>query len=293
MDKKRKPRWKRRDTGTPPNLQPRDIDIVESVYKYRALSTRQIQLLHFSERNRSGTQRRLDVLFDHHYLDRRFLPVPMGTGSSPTLYILDQAGRNLLKNYRQLEVKWYPTTKQVTDLFLWHTYGISQVMTFATHSARLMPDLELVSWLSEREVKAEKDTVEVPQDGKQPLKLPIVPDSIFEVIRGNKFRFFLELDRAEEDLKRFAKKVVALIQYHQSGAYEERYGGRSLRILTVVDSRYGDSSVRLNNLKRVTEDAGGKSRFLFARLSDLSQDEFWTEPVWHVAGQSGQHPLFQ
>jgi len=37
-------------------------------------------------------QRRLERLYDHGYLERKFLPVVIGEGRSPTLYIVDRKG---------------------------------------------------------------------------------------------------------------------------------------------------------------------------------------------------------
>jgi hypothetical protein len=291
---KRRSRWEKRPTSGPLNLQERDLDILESVYRFRALSTRHIQLLHFSEKNYTGTQRRLDILFDYSLLERRFLPRKTGEGRSPTLHILDRAGADTLKQNRQLDVKWYYSYKDVSDQFLAHTYGISQVMAYATYHSRQLANLEIVEWLSEREVKADYDYTTITTKGKtkRQEKRAIVPDSYCLVKHNRLFRFFIELDRAQETTDTFTQKIQAYMEYHQSRAFEKRYGGRSLRVLTVIDSPFGNGSKRLAELKAAAEKIGAQNRYWFCQLTDLTHDGFWTAPIWQIASQVGNHPLF-
>ena len=39
----------------------------------------------------------------------------------------------------------------------------------------------------------------------------------------------------------------------------------------------------MNNLKAITERAGGKSRFWFASLEAMNAESVLLQPVWHVA----------
>jgi len=290
---KRRSRWQKRPTRGPLNLQDRDLDILESVYRFRALSTRHVQLLHFSAKNYTGTQRRLDVLFDYHMLERKFLPRKTGEGRSPTLHTLDKAGAEALKLNRQLDVKWYASYKDVSDRFLAHTFGLSQIMAYATYHSRQLEDLEILEWLAEREVKADYDhtTITIGKN-KRRVKRAVMPDSYCLVKHGRQFRFFIELDRAQEVTDTFAQKIQAYMEYHRSRAFEKRYGGRSLRVLTVIDSPFGDGSKRITELKAVAEKVGAKNRYWFTQLADLSHDNFWTAPIWQIASQAGTHPLF-
>lgn len=292
---KRRSRWQKRPTRGPLNLQERDLDILESVYRFRALSTRHLQLLHFSARNYTGTQRRVDVLFDHHLLERKFLPRQAGEGRSPTLHILDRAGAELLKTYRRQDVKWYTSYKDVSERFLAHTYGLSQIMAWAIYHSRQLQGLEVLEWQSEREVKADYDytTITTGSKNQREEKKAIVPDSYCLVKANRAFRFFIELDRAQETTDTYGQKIQSYLAYHQSRAFEQRYGGRSLRVLTVIDSPFGDGSRRLAELKAVAEKAGGRNRYWFAQLPDLKHDSFWTAPVWQIASQSGRHSLFE
>jgi hypothetical protein len=101
--------------------------------------------------------------------------------------------------------------------------------------------------------------------------------------------FFLELDRARSSLKRFRQKVAAYLEYINSGAYERRYGTKKLRILTVTTSKRTD---HLKQLLAATQAAGGKKRFWFAMLHEITPETVFHAPIWHVAGELQPRCLF-
>src|SRR5258705_13626757 len=108
-------------------IQPRDIDVIEAVYRFRVLSQKQIQLLFFG--SRETARYRLQFLFDGGYLDRKFMPPVMCMGRSPTLYILDRKGLEQLRLERgHDDIRWYATSNDLTSLFLEHTLAINEVM---------------------------------------------------------------------------------------------------------------------------------------------------------------------
>ncbi|MCA9910134.1 MAG: replication-relaxation family protein, partial [Anaerolineae bacterium] len=80
-------------------LTDRDKDIIEAVYRYRILRQDQIQRLFFG--TAAAAQRVLVRLYDHTFLERKFLPVY--EGRSPTLYVLDKRGAELLRAERGYE----------------------------------------------------------------------------------------------------------------------------------------------------------------------------------------------
>ncbi len=89
-------------------------------------------------------------------------------------------------------------------------------------------------------------------------------------------------------LARFKTKVQGYVAYYRSGAYEQRYGLRSMRVLTVT---LGEG--RLTHLKAATEEAGGREWFWFAPLSELSPDTVFSAPVWWVATRGDRAPLIR
>jgi hypothetical protein len=125
----------------------------------------------------------------------------------------------------------------------------------------------------------------------------VVPDGYF-VLRTptGLFRHFLEVDRSsvtgqytQLGRRDFARKIRVYIEYHRSGAYEKRDGGKGLRVLTITTSE-----ARLSNLKRITEDAaGGRSRFWFTTMAEVTPATVLTAPMWRVAGRNDLHSLIQ
>jgi hypothetical protein len=142
----------------------------------------------------------------------------------------------------------------------------------------------LTEWITENEVKADYDHVEVKNPITHKLeRIPVAPDSVFTVIaRGSKHRFQLEIDTGAESLETYRKKIRGYIAHLESGLYERRYGTTAGRILTIVTTKWSGEQ-RLANLKRVTEAEGGGNRFWFTVLPKLNYQSIFDEPIWYVA----------
>lgn len=263
----------------------RDVDVVQAVHTHRVLKQEHIQLLFFGPRNKSGAQRRLERLYDHGYLERALLPVT--TGRSPTLYLLDRKGADLLRRERGYdELVWYHSSKTLKPEFLEHTLAINDVMVAVTLACR-EAGYELAIWQTEGQLKADYDRVTIQTSSGRRETVPIVPDSYFEVIAGGRrYPCFLELDRGTMTLGRFKQKVQGYMAYYRTGSYERRYGNRSLRVLVVAPSE-----TRLANLKAATEQVGGREWFWFGRLAELSPATILAAPVWQVATWEGRYSL--
>ncbi|MHB8626381.1 MAG: replication-relaxation family protein [Aggregatilineales bacterium] len=286
MTEKKKQRRDRRAKHPPPmELTPRDQDIVRAVYQYRVLKQEQLQRLFFG--TSAAAQRVLARLYHHGYLERVFLPV--FAGRSPTFYVLDKKGTALLHTeFGYDELSWYPTSKTFKGEFLAHSSAISDVRITVTLAARKL-GFSLVTWMGENEMKSDYDKVKVRTSGGRTQLIPIIPDSYFVLDTPlGRTHFFLELDRGTMTMPRFKTKVEGYIIYHQSGGYEARFGTKSLRILTVTSGQK-----RLQNLKAVTEDAGGKNRFWFATKATLAPQNIFSEPLWFVAGNSDPMALIR
>lgn len=287
MGQQRRRRDRRAETPKRMQLTERDIAIVEGVHRFRVLRQDQIQQLYFGPRNKSGAQRRLERLYDHGFLERRFLPVMVGR--SPTLYVLDRRGAELLRAERGYDkLVWYGSSKQLRTDFLEHTLAINDVLVAVTLACRQL-GYELETWHTESQLKARIDRVTVYTASGRRESVPVVPDSFFTVIaHGRRYPFFLELDRGTMTLARFKIKVQGYTAYYRSGAYQERYGLRSMRVLTVT---LGEE--RLAHLKAATEGAGGREWFWFALLGELRPETVLSAPVWWVAQRQERAPLIR
>lgn len=283
MDEPRKRRRRDRRDPNPPRLvlTDRDRAIIRAVHEYRALRQDQVQALFFG--SRSAAQRRLALLYHHGYLARQFLLVQTGYMSSPSVYLLDRRGEELLRAEEGLDdVHWKSSHNQVSSDFLEHALAIND-FRIAVTLASWQSGYALLEWRSETDLKQDYDRVTLPTVRGGSRSVAVVPDSYFalETPHG-KTHFFLELDRGTMTTKRFKTKIDAYLAYYRSGGYERRYGARSLRVLTVT---LGER--RLESLKAVTEEAGGTVWFWFAALPDLTPEAVLTAPVWQVAGRAG------
>jgi hypothetical protein len=81
-------------------------------------------------------------------------------------------------------------------------------------------------------------------------------------------------------------KAQVCAAYWQSGLYQKRYKTNSCRILT-----FTTGPTRLENLKHITEAAGGGSMFYFTTFEQATREAILKGPIWRVAGSAELHPL--
>jgi len=289
MAEKKRRRDTRLNTPQAMRLMERDRAIIEAVHKYRILRQDQIQALFFG--TPSAAQRVLARLYDHGFLERKFLPVLYGR--SPTLYVLDRRGAELLRAEKGYEdLQWYNSSKDLKTDFLEHTSAVNDFRIAVTVAAR-NAGYQLHPWLSETQLKADYDRVNVATSRGKSQWVSLIPDGYF--VLGTplgKAHFCLEVDRGTEPLDRFKTKIKAYVAYHASGAYQKRFEAQSLRILTVTK---GEG--RLANLKtaaqEVTGKMGGQRRFWFALASQITPQAVLRQPVWYVAGEETPRALIE
>jgi hypothetical protein len=220
----------------------------------------------------STAQYRLEKLYDHACLERVFLPVMLGEGRSPTLYILDRRGGELLKAERGYDVVWHQSSKELSTIFLHHSLAMNDVMVAVSAACRNL-GYELERWITESEIKADYDRVSVKTASGKLQQVAVLPDSFFAVIaRGRRYPFCLELDRGTMQVDRFKDKIRAYRTYHQSGKYEARFKVKSIRVLTVISTKSQAGERRLKSLKQATEEVGGEDWFWFATLTQVKPE---------------------
>lgn len=271
----------------PLRLTERDLDILQAVYEYEILSTQQLQTLFFPSSQTAYA--RLSLLYHHGLLERRFLGLYADKMNTPLLYVLDKRGADALQAQRGVEVTWRKRNRHVTITFLEHALAINQVRVAIAKACQLREGFELIHWRGENELKADYERVTIETEMGRKVSISLIPDSYFVLQTPNGVaHFFLEVDRGTETVKRFKTKIEAYQVYYASGAYQRRYETRSLRILTVTIS-----TKRAENLKQMTEAAGGKQRFWFTTLDQLSPQTVLESPVWQVGTQIAFQPLVE
>lgn len=275
----------RRASQPPPmQLTNRDKAIIRAVHDYRLLRQDQLARLFFG--SRSTAQRVLQRLYQHRYLDRRFLPVTVGRGT--TLYTLDRRGIDLLRQEDGLDKITRYAANELKSDFLAHLAAINDVRIAVTLAAA-REGYVLTGWLSEHELKASYERVTIVASSGRRQSVSLIPDGYFTLKTPQGYaNCFLEMDMGTMALDRFKSKVRAYSAYYQSGAFERRFRARAVRIVTVATSPR-----RLANLKAATEAAGGKRPFWFAVLDDLTPETVLNQPVWQVATQTAKATLIE
>jgi hypothetical protein len=303
-EKSKLPRLKRVATDKVPAFQltARDVEILQAVYSYRALSTPQIDGLFFSAPGELNTQgrvssrclHRLKLLFHAGYLRRVEQAQTLSDGRKPLVYFLDRRGAQTiadLEGCRVGDLDWDRQGHEVGALFLDHLLLSNEVQVAVTLAARDEGYI-LQEWRDERSLRRAHYNQVITllgEDGKQ-QGVTLIPDGYFLLeTEGARYHQFLEIDRATSTLqvsqagkRDWARKVATYLEYYRSGAYQERYKTQNMRILTVTTSQK-----RLAHLKRVTDEAGGKSRFWFTTMEKISRATVLKAPIWHMAGREG------
>jgi hypothetical protein len=85
------------------HLTERDREVALYLYRYRVLTTEQLQLLFFSSRRRA--QDRLLLLYRSRVLDRFYPARPFGSGKPEAHWLLDEAGALLVAAMHEVERK--------------------------------------------------------------------------------------------------------------------------------------------------------------------------------------------
>ena len=261
-------------------LTERDVKVILGVYRYRVLRREQIQELLFPSKNTANE--RLKRLYQHGFLERRWLPVEYGKGTSQAMYLLGERGADVVAQRQGIDrgkVDWRESYNRVGALFLEHLLLVNQVR-IAFSMAAEKRGFSVDKWISEEELKATRDFVQISTVGGSHRRVAVIPDGYFILNFGDRrAHFFLEVDRATEANKRWAQKVQAYLVYTRSGRYSERYGTRSLRVLTVTTGEK-----RLANLKRATEEVDGGQMFWFTTFAGAQADKILGTAIWQVAG---------
>lgn len=271
----------------------RDMAAITAVQELGFLTNDQLHRLCYGGKpsGRTYAESRLKLLYQHGYLGRIAKP-QLGLGAPKVVYSLDEEGRALLGAQRGVTKREIPYEKwspKQSFFFLEHTLAVNELRITIQAAAELYGH-HLLSWVTDKELRTRtmKDVVDDPLGGG---KIPIVPDGWgqLQLSTGQKFSFFVEVDRATEDRKQFQRKVRGYLAYWESGAYLKRYQSKSMTVLTVVAT--GEGSKRVAQLKAWTEGQSHLGRrdtfqdlFWFTDLAAATQEAILTGPIWKIAG---------
>jgi hypothetical protein len=283
--------------------------VLEALHTARYLTRPQLQAL-FWRAGKGGVwgaqkscERRLRKLTAAGLIRRIEQPVRRAEPSKPYIYALDRQGAEVLMAELDLDaqdVEWRPKDAEANYPFLAHLLATTDIR-IAVQQACERQQFVLDEWVDEKELKrtgAQDAVTLVGPDGVR-QRAAVVPDAYF-VIRddtnGNRrARFFLEVDRRSVvvapslfERRGWTRKIRAYLAYFDSDAYDARFEGRRVRVLTITTGEK-----RLQNLKQATERVGGGAFFWFTTFEDATAGQILTGRIWQVAGAEGRRCLLE
>ncbi len=288
-------------------LTQRDIAIINACYEYRALTTTQIQQLFFKPSQGRGQlvqcQYRLKLLYHYGYLYRDEQATKLSEGRRSLVYFLDRKGAHLLAEclgiaLSDLDWRAKHNAAGAGHLFLDHLLKTNDIRIAITVGAE-REQATLERWLDDKTLKSHqmKEYVtlqDIDGEKQDEEKVALIPDGYFYLTqRNSQHHHFVEADlrtvvgfSIKSGRRDWAKKIRTYLTYHKSGQFQRCYQAKSFRVLTVTTGEQ-----RLANLKRITEEAGGASRFWFTTFERLTVETALSQSIWKIAGREGEHSL--
>lgn len=286
----------------PPNFDPeRDAQLFRDIYECGGLTSRQISALHFGKTKQqfpiavtqSNCRTRLTQLHQYGYLDpiiRDLIP------KRDYIYRLTRKGIVKLAGWLGVPETEFSVRAQISsaqDDVLDH-HELRNNVRVALMIAAAQHGATITEWRSERYFKV------------KPLQVPkklggiwsfddcdrLEPDDFFALqsqdphdLKPYRYYKFIELDRGTEtgrsvnqSYSTWERKIRLYRAYYNSGAYRQEFGTEAMVVLTITTSE-----TRLRNLKRITEEAGGKGRFWFTTIDKVTSWDVLTTKIWQVA----------
>jgi protein involved in plasmid replication-relaxation len=250
-------------------LTERDRRLLSLVARFHLLSRDQLMALTpFGSLTRANT--RLKALVHIGLLNRKSLPVYPGHGSAQSLYYLGKKAAGVVQlNDRSL-------ASQRRQISRWELRQVEHVRAANQVLADFMTALDC-SGHSKLEVFRSE-----PELRQAFFDRALVPDGwIAWISGGRRFNCFIEVDLHHEGLTEWRQKVLAYLDYAESGLHQERFGFAGFRTLVLAKS-----AARLSNLQQIAIYAG--RLFLFADLHQINRTNVLSR-VWLPA--AGSYPL--
>ncbi len=261
-------------TADPLQIQPRDIALLRDVWEFRFLNTEQILGLHDgSRRNLRG---RLNLLFQHGYLDRPTIQKSARLATSHIVYSLGRKGaETLAKNAEEREGILRRVRENVHTLpLIAHSLMISQFRVCLMLALQKHGDIKLTRWVQGNDLKSA-----LSRRGANP---PLVADAFFVLeTPTHKYPCFLEADRATMTQERFVSKLKMYWRHNREESFKDTLGVSHFRVLTITPHEK-----RAENLCHAAKDADDRREgslmylFLSETRYNVETPEALLKAVW-------------
>lgn len=274
--------------------------MVDAVHRLRVLSSEHVAALFFGKVSGANAhcRKRLQLLFEAGYLDRREQLQTRTEGRKPFLYFLTSAGSQLLVDELGIDpeaIDWKPSYNDVKWPNLRHQLAINDAYV-ALSLAAPAAGWALSSWTDDRFLrKAHTERFPITGPDGRTQETAVVPDahcvfSVSDPVSGEEtwIQFFIECDLASEVVgartmqrSSWQRKIRAYQAYFSSGAIISRYRTNRIRVLTITTG-----PGRLASLKAMTEEEGGRGRYWFTTQGEMSPAKALEAPIWFKAGEA-------
>ncbi|MGH7890273.1 MAG: replication-relaxation family protein, partial [Thermodesulfobacteriota bacterium] len=275
--------WTERVPDERLELNPRDIEVLKSVYTYRFLTSTQLTKMFFT--SKSFADRRLRKLYDHGFLDR--IQRPVTEGKCELLYALWTEGARVLsrklKTSRE-ELGWSKSKNKVGGEFLEHELEVTRFRLALEEACKNTDGYSLKEWRNKEELKLKKGSISYGEKIRERRKnIILIPDAYF-VLNTPKgiAHFFLEIDRYTETASKvFRRKMNGYKIYLERGLFRERFGGKNFRVLSVTTN-----NTRLTSIVKVTSELGLGIVYWFTTSNVITPETILGE-IWIRADMQG------
>jgi len=287
MAKPRPKLFQRLEVADPLKLQPRDITLLRDVADFRFLNTEQVLALH--EGSRRNLMARLNLLFQHGYLDRPESQTSARLTSSHIVYSLGRKGAELLSKDAEEREGIYRRVKEVerTLPLMAHALMLSQFRVCITLAAK-QSGVKITRFTQGYDLKEMLRSVH----GDNPS---LVPDAFFTLEeKGDVINFFVEADRGTMTTERFVNKLKTYWSWRSDDRLKEKLHLARFRVLTLAPSDGRSDSLR-NAGKGGDPRGEGSLMFLFTSETQygLSSPDMVLKPIWKSPKDDAPHTILE
>lgn len=287
MAKPRSKPFQRSGVADPLRLQPRDIALLRDVADFRFLNSEQVLALHSGSRR--NLMARLNLLFQHSYLDRPESQTSARLTSAHFVYSLGRKGAELLSKDAEEREGIFRRVKEVerTLPLMAHALMLSQFRVCVTLAAK-QNGVKITRFTQGYDLKEILRSVH----GENPS---LVPDAFFTIEdKGDVINFFVEADRGTMTTERFVNKLKTYWSWRGDDRLKEKLRLSRFRVLTLTPSEGRSESLR-NAGKSGDPRGEGSLMFLFAPATayNLSKPDMVLKPIWKSPKDETPHTILE
>ncbi|RQV95825.1 hypothetical protein EH221_05725 [bacterium] len=289
-NKKRRSRYVR-DLKNPPRMKitDRDTEIVKIVADFRFATVKQVALM--VNANDQTTRIRMYLLWQNKFLDRLNLPVFVGEGSPPSVYVIGPRGKRLLAENLGVDPNGIVKVDCSRNYFflLNHTLRRNDFRAVLYAACRERPDLKFLFWKQDKDVG---DSIRIEYGRYGNLKrVPLVPDGFFGIqTPSERIYAYVEIDQGTIGHKKFLEKQRGYFKWWLQGKHLQKYGEKNFRILTVTTNPRRMANLVYTTL-RVKDSKEGSGFFWFTTFDQINPESPLKifDPIWIRAVASNGH----